>query len=149
MTDAPKLNRFGKPYLPPLTSDQKAILLDEFSKGSGATAAAQKAGCGEPKARAFRNDWKTANAIRELQITTAITQTVAALKDLAREHTQAVKHLSGEIKKMRSEQNKLRAAVAYQKLGLNKARKELRDSKTEARELRRLLHQKTGLMPPK
>lgn len=147
MNDAPKLNRFGKTYLPPLTQAQKDILVEEFAKGAGPTAAAKAAGCGEPKARAFRNDQKTAQALKDLQVTTAITQGVNKLLTLVADQTRAITALTKQMDRMQSELSKTRAAVSYQKIGLTKARKALRDTRAENKALRKLLHRKTGLMP--
>lgn len=147
MSDAPEKNRHGKKYIPPITQAQKDILLAEFAKGAGPTAAAQAAGCGEPKARAFRNDQKTAVAIKDLQITTTITQGVNKLLTLVADQTKAITALTKQMDRMQSELSKTRAAVSYQKIGLTKARKELRDTRAENKALRKLLHRKTGLMP--
>lgn len=144
MTDTPKLNPYGYVNSPPLTSDQEAILLTEFAKGSSVAAAARSAKCTEPRARGWRNRTDNAKAIRELMIAQTIAAQTTTLLGVVEALSKTTISLESQVRDLGIQIRKTRKSVAYQRLNLTKARREVSDLKAERRRLRDFIHKTTG-----
>lgn len=143
--EQPKLNRWGKVSSPPLTDNQKKTLIEQFALGVGPTHAAKEAGCTVGRAKGFRNEQKTALAIKDLQTTSTLVLGQARLADAMDKQTQAIIRMETRLRANEQETRKLRASVAYQRLKLTKTRETEKMQREEIRALKKLLHKKTGL----
>lgn len=144
MTDTPKLNPYGYVNSPPLTSDQEAILLTEFAKGSSVAAAARSAKCTEPRARGWRNRTENTRAITERIIAETLTQQSAKMLSVIEALSKTTISLESQVRDLGIQIRKTRKSVAYQRLNLTKARREVSDLKAERRRLRDFIHKTTG-----
>lgn len=144
MTDTPKLNPYGYVNSPPLTSDQEAILLREFSKGSSLAGAARAADCTVPRARGWRNRAANAKAISELIIAETLTNQSSKMLSVVEALAKTTIALESQVRDLAIQIRKTRKSVAYQRLNLTKARREVSDLKAERRRLKDFIHKTTG-----
>lgn len=148
--DPTKLNPFGYVNTPPLTQEQKDVLLGCFAEGMTIADAHKKAACSYDRARGFQRQLKSAQAIRDTQVTTTMVRELKSLVELNTRLADAVLNLESRLAALETQTRKMRYSVAYQKIGLSEKRREARAWKESWKELARLLHRKTGqtLAPP-
>lgn len=145
MSDEPKLNPFGYVNTPPLTKDQKDILLACFTEGMTISDAHKKAACSYDRARGFQRQLKTAQAIKDTQTSTVMVREIKALVEINTKLANAVNDLESRLAALETQTRKMRYSVAYQKIGHTEKRKEARAWKESWRDLAKLIHRKTGL----
>lgn len=144
MSDTPKLNPYGYVNSPPLTPEQEAILLIEFSKGSSTRAAAQKANCTDKRASGFRKRTDNATAIRDRIIAETLTRQAEETLKVLEALSKTVLTLESRLRDMGVQIRKTRKSVMYQRLNLTKTRREVSDLKAERKRLRDFIHKSTG-----
>lgn len=130
---------------PRLTAEQQTILVQCFAESMTIPDAAEKAKCSHGQARNYRKTQRGAQRIRDMQLSTVMVRDIKNLIDVNTSLIAMVGKMEKRLCGNENSINKLRSAVAYQRLNLTKKRQEVRDIKAECKELKRILYKKTGL----